>query len=120
MDLHVTLPGLHLKNPIIPASGCFGFGREFARLYDLSILGGIAIKSATPHNRFGNPTPRVAETPMGMLNAIGLQNPGVDVIMEKELPWLAQFDTEIIANVAGASEDEYIEVIKKLNDTNTK
>ena len=103
MDLHVTLPGLHLKNPIIPASGCFGFGREFARLYDLSILGGIAIKSATPHNRFGNPTPRVAETPMGMLNAIGLQNPGVDVIMEKELPWLAQFDTEIIANVAGAS-----------------
>lgn len=116
MDLHVTLPGLHLKNPIIPASGCFGFGREFARLYDLSILGGIAIKSATPHNRFGNPTPRVAETPMGMLNAIGLQNPGVDVIMEKELPWLAQFDTEIIANVAGASEDEYIEVIKKLND----
>ena len=116
MDLHVTLPGLHLKNPIIPASGCFGFGREFAQLYDLSILGGIAIKSATPHNRFGNPTPRVAETPMGMLNAIGLQNPGVDVIMEKELPWLAQFDTEIIANVAGASEDEYIEVIKKLND----
>ena len=116
MDLHVTLPGLHLKNPIIPACGCFGFGREFARLYDLSILGGIAIKSATPHNRFGNPTPRVAETPMGMLNAIGLQNPGVDVIMEKELPWLAQFDTEIIANVAGASEDEYIEVIKKLND----
>ena len=116
MDLHVTLPGLHLKNPIIPASGCFGFGREFARFYDLSILGGIAIKSATPHNRFGNPTPRVAETPMGMLNAIGLQNPGVDVIMEKELPWLAQFDTEIIANVAGASEDEYIEVIKKLND----
>ena len=115
MDLHVTLPGLHLKNPIIPASGCFGFGREFAQLYDLSILGGIAIKSATPHNRFGNPTPRVAETPMGMLNAIGLQNPGVDVIMEKELPWLAQFDTEIIANVAGASEEEYIEVIKKLN-----
>lgn len=115
MDLHVTLPGLHLKNPIIPASGCFGFGREFAQLYDLSILGGIAIKSATPHNRFGNPTPRVAETPMGMLNAIGLQNPGVDVIMEKELPWLAQFDTEIIANIAGASEEEYIEVIKKLN-----
>ncbi len=63
MDLHVELPGLHLKNPIIPASGCFGFGREFAELYDLSLLGGIAIKSATPHSRFGNPTPRVAETP---------------------------------------------------------
>ena len=117
MDLHVELPGLHLKNPIIPASGCFGFGREFAELYDLSLLGGIAIKSATPHNRFGNPTPRVTETPSGMLNAIGLQNPGVDVIMERELPWLAQFDTEIIANVAGASEEEYVEVIEKLNSS---
>ena len=115
MDLSVKLPGLQLKNPIIPASGCFGFGREFADLYDLSILGGIAIKSATLHKRLGNPTPRVAETPMGMLNAIGLQNPGVDVIMEKELPWLSQFDTEIIANVAGASEEEYVEVVKKLN-----
>ena len=117
MDLHVELPGLHLKNPIIPASGCFGFGREFAELYDLSLLGGIAIKSATPHSRFGNPTPRVAETPSGMLNAIGLQNPGVDVIMERELPWLAQFDTEIIANVAGASEEDYVEVITKLNQS---
>ncbi|MEG0526619.1 MAG: dihydroorotate dehydrogenase [Longicatena sp.] len=117
MDMHVKLPGLNLKNPIIPASGCFGFGREYAELYDLSVLGGIAIKSATPAYRYGNPTPRVAETPMGMLNAIGLQNPGVDVIMEKELPWLAQFDTEIIANVAGASEEEYVEVIHKLNDS---
>lgn len=117
MDLHVTLPGLELKNPIIPASGCFGFGREYAELYDLSILGGIAIKSATPHKRYGNPTPRVAETPSGMLNAIGLQNPGVDTIMETELPWLANFNTEIIANVAGASEDEYMEVIQKLNQS---
>lgn len=116
MDLSIELPGLHLKNPIIPASGCFGFGREFAELYDLSLLGGIAIKSATPMKRFGNPLPRVAETPSGMLNAIGLQNPGVDVIMEKELPWLAQFDTEIIANIAGATEEDYIEVITKLND----
>ncbi len=115
MDLSVKLPGLNLKNPIIPASGCFGFGREFAQLYDLSKLGGIAIKSATLNKRFGNPTPRVAETPSGMLNAIGLQNPGVDVIMEKELPWLAQFDTEIIANIAGSTEEEYVEVIKKLN-----
>lgn len=114
--LWVDLPGLHLKNPIIPASGCFGFGREFAELYDLSKLGGIAIKSATPQIRFGNELPRVAETPSGMLNAIGLQNPGVDVIIEKELPWLAQFDTEIIANVAGACEEDYVEVIKKLND----
>lgn len=117
MNLSIELPGLKLKNPIIPASGCFGFGREFAELYDLSLLGGIAIKSATPAKRFGNPTPRVAETPSGMLNAIGLQNPGVDDIKEKELPWLAQFDTEIIANIAGASEEDYIEVIKKLNDS---
>lgn len=115
MDMKVNLPGLQLKNPILPASGCFGFGREYAQLYDLSLLGGIAIKSATPQSRFGNPTPRVAETPMGMLNAIGLQNPGVDAIMEKELPFLAQYDTEILANVAGATMEEYIEVIKKLN-----
>jgi dihydroorotate dehydrogenase (NAD+) catalytic subunit len=115
MDLSVKLPGLHLKNPIIPASGCFGYGREFAELYDLSILGGIAIKSATPHERFGNPTPRIAETPEGMLNAIGLQNKGVDSIIAKELPFLAQYDTEILANVAGASKEDYVEVIEKLN-----
>lgn len=119
MDLHVKLPGLNLKNPIIPASGCFGFGREFAELYDLSILGGIAIKSATPEKRFGNPLPRVAETPSGMLNAIGLQNPGVDAIKETELPWLAQFDTEVIANVAASDEAGYVEVIQKLNDDPT-
>ncbi len=117
MDLSVELPGLHLKNPVIPASGCFGYGREFAELYDLSLLGGIAIKSATPHERFGNPTPRIAETPEGMLNAIGLQNHGVDYIVEHELPWLAQFDTEIIANVAGSSEEDYAEVIQKMNDS---
>ena len=116
MKISVELPGLHLKNPIIPASGCFGFGREFAELYDLSLLGGIAIKSATPKERFGNPTPRIAETPMGMLNAIGLQNKGVDVIIEKELSFLSQYDTEIMANVAGACEEDYVEVIKKLND----
>ena len=112
----MKLPGLNLKNPIIPASGCFGYGREFAELYDLSKLGGIAIKSATPKERFGNPTPRIAETPMGMLNAIGLQNHGVDWIIENELPFLSQFDTEIIANIAGATEEDYIEVIEKMND----
>lgn len=116
IDLSVKLPGLNLKNPIIPASGCFGYGREFAELYDLSILGGIAIKSATPKERFGNPTPRIAETPGGMLNAIGLQNHGVDYIIENELPFLKQFNTEIIANIAGASEEDYVEVINKLND----
>lgn len=115
MDISVELPGLHLKNPVIPASGCFGYGREFAALYDLSLLGGIAIKSATPHERIGNPTPRIAETPDGMLNAIGLQNHGVDYIMEYELPFLSQFDTEIIANVAGSCEEDYAEVIQKMN-----
>ena len=106
MDISVKLPGLNLKNPIIPASGCFGFGKEYAELYDLSVLGGIAIKSATPQERFGNPTPRIAETPMGMLNAIGLQNKGVDSIIKNELPFLAQYDTEIMANVAGAFEED--------------
>ncbi|MDO5027542.1 MAG: dihydroorotate dehydrogenase [Tissierellia bacterium] len=116
MNLSIKLPGLNLKNPIIPASGTFGFGREAAKFYDLNILGGIAIKSATLEKRLGNPTPRIAETPSGMLNAIGLQNPGVDVIIRDELPWLSKFDTEIIANVAGAKEEDYVEVIKKLND----
>lgn len=117
MDLSVQLPGLNLKNPIIPASGCFAYGREFAMLYDLSILGGIAIKSVTNNARMGNPTPRIAETPSGMLNAIGLQNKGVDFVKDKELPFLAKYDTEIIANVAGASKEEYLEVIRKLNDS---
>lgn len=117
MDLSVNLPGLKLKNPIIPASGCFGFGKEFAKLYNLSILGGIAIKSATLESRFGNPTPRVCETSSGMLNAIGLQNPGVDSIIRNELPFLKQYDTEIIANVAGSTEEDYLEVIRKLNDS---
>ncbi len=117
MDLKVKLPGLDLKNPIIPASGCFGFGREFAELYDLNKLGAIAIKSATPEARFGNPLPRVAETEGGMLNAIGLQNPGVDYIIKNELPWLSGFDVPIIANVAGACEEDYVEVIKKLNQS---
>lgn len=114
INLSIKLPGLNLKNPIMPASGCFGFGREFAKLYDQNMLGGISIKSATLEPRFGNETPRVTETPSGMLNAIGLQNPGVDIIIRDELPWLAQFDTAILANVAGATEEDYVEVIKRL------
>ena len=115
MNLEVKLPGLNLKNPVIPASGCAGYGRELAELYDLSLLGGIAIKSATPAERFGNPVPRIAETPAGMLNAIGLQNHGVDYIIENEIPFLEQYDTCVLANVAGASEEDYIEVIVKMN-----
>lgn len=113
-DLSVRLPGLHMKNPILPASGCFGFGREFAQLYDLSLLGGVIMKAATELPRFGNPLPRVAETPGGMLNAIGLQNPGVDYIIKNEVPWLRQFDTCIIANVAGSSLEDYVRTAEKL------
>ncbi len=113
--LNVSLPGLELKNPIIPASGTFGFGREFADLYDLSVLGSIMIKAASLNPRYGNPTPRVAETPGGMLNAIGLQNPGVDTILNEELPFLSQFDLPIIANVSGSTIDEYVEVSKQLS-----
>lgn len=113
--LAVELPGLSLKNPIIPASGCFGFGREFADYYDLSLLGSIAIKAATQEPRYGNPTPRVAETPAGMLNAIGLQNPGVEQILERELKWLERYDVPIIANVAGSTTEEYVHVARRIS-----
>lgn len=114
-NLTVRLPGLDLKNPIIPASGCFGFGREFAGLYDLSVLGAIMIKATTVESRFGNPTPRVAETASGMLNAIGLQNPGLEKVMESELPNLEQYDVPIIANVAGTTTEDYVEVAKTIS-----
>ncbi|MCK4025424.1 dihydroorotate dehydrogenase [Streptococcus iners] len=107
--LAISLPGLDLKNPIIPASGCFGFGQEYAGYYDLNQLGSIMIKATTRYPRYGNATPRVAETPAGMLNAIGLQNPGVEAVLSEKLPWLAQHfpDLPIIANVAGFSNEEY-------------
>ena len=103
--LQVSLPGLDLKNPIIPASGCFGFGQEYAKYYDLDLLGSIMIKATTLEPRFGNPTPRVAETPAGMLNAIGLQNPGLEAVLAEKLPWLEREypNLPIIANVAGFS-----------------
>ncbi|MCO4850895.1 dihydroorotate dehydrogenase [Bacillus vallismortis] len=113
--LEVKLPGLDLKNPIIPASGCFGFGKEFARFYDLSCLGAIMIKATTKEPRFGNPTPRVAETGAGMLNAIGLQNPGLESVLQNELPWLEQFATPIIANVAGSQIEDYVEVAEHIS-----
>lgn len=113
--LNIELPGLSLKNPIMPASGCFGFGKEYSQFYDLSILGSIMIKATTYEARFGNPTPRVAETPAGMLNAIGLQNPGLQSVLENELPWLEQFDVPIIANVAGSQTEDYVEVAKQIS-----
>ncbi|KRG13530.1 dihydroorotate dehydrogenase [Lederbergia galactosidilytica] len=113
--LHVELPGLSLKNPVMPASGCFGFGQEFSQLYDLNTLGAIMIKATTLEPRFGNPTPRVAETAAGMLNAIGLQNPGLNGVLANELPWLEQFDVPIIANVAGSEMNDYVEVAKEIS-----
>jgi dihydroorotate dehydrogenase (NAD+) catalytic subunit len=113
--LNIELPGLNLKNPIMPASGCFGFGREYSQFYDLSQLGAIMIKATTVEPRFGNPTPRVAETSAGMLNAIGLQNPGLEKVISNELPWLSQYDVPIIANVAGSVEEDYIEVARSIS-----
>lgn len=113
--LKITLPGLELKNPVMPASGCFSFGEEFSKLYDLSKLGAIMVKAATHEPRIGNRTPRVAETSSGMLNAIGLQNPGVDHILEHELKFLEQYDVPIIANVAGSEIDDYAIVADKIS-----
>ena len=114
--LAVELPGLNLKNPIMPASGCFGFGEDYARYYDLNQLGSIMIKATTLKPRYGNPTPRVAETSAGMLNAIGLQNPGLDVVLSDKLPWLYENFPElpIIANVAGSELYDYVAVCDKI------
>lgn len=114
--LRVQLPGLDLKNPIMPASGCFGFGKEFSMYYDLSQLGAIMAKAVTLEPRFGNPMPRVAETPSGLINAIGLQNPGLDVVFNQTLPELAAYDVPIIANVAGSTEEDYVAVCAKIGD----
>ncbi|WJY28793.1 MULTISPECIES: dihydroorotate dehydrogenase [Sporosarcina] len=113
--LAVELPGLSLKNPIMPASGCFGFGKEYGNLYDLSQLGAIMIKATTLEPRFGNPTPRVAETAAGMLNAIGLQNPGLASVLQDELPRLAEIDVPIIANVAGSEVADYVQVAEAIS-----
>ena len=117
MNLSVKLPGLNLKNPIMPASGCFSFGKEYSQFYDLSKLGAVVIKAATLNERLGNPTPRVAETYSGMLNAIGLQNPGVERIIDQELPYLKNYDVPIVANIAGSSVDEYEQVARAFQRT---
>lgn len=116
-NLAIDLPGLKLKNPIMPASGCFGFGREYSEFYDLSKLGAIMMKAATGTERFGNATPRVAETASGMLNAIGLQNPGVEKIIETEVSFLANYDLPVIANIAGSTLEEYEMVASAFNQT---
>jgi len=117
MNLAAKLPGLDLKNPIMPASGCFSFGKEYSQFYDLGLLGAVVVKAATLYERLGNPTPRVAETYSGMLNAIGLQNPGVEMIIDRELPHLKDYDVPVIANVAGSTVEEYEQVAKALRRT---
>ena len=116
-DLSVNVCGVDFKNPVIPASGVFGYGREYEELFPLNKLGGIATKGTTLHRRTGNPTPRIAETPSGILNSVGLQNPGVDVFINEDLPWLKEQNTRIIANVAGNTPEEYCEMAEKLSDT---
>lgn len=113
--LNIELPGLSLKNPIMPASGCFAFGIEYAEIYDISKLGAIIIKATTKEPRFGNETPRVAETSSGMLNAIGLQNPGVEEVMNNQLKKLEKYDVPIIANIAGSEIYDYIYVAEKIS-----
>ncbi len=113
--LSVSLCGIELDNPIIPASGTFGYGHEMAELYDINCLGSLSMKGTTLLPRFGNPTPRIAEAPAGMLNAVGLQNPGADAVIAEELPKLAKvFHKPVIANISGFSVEEYARVAAKL------
>ena len=114
--LSVTLCGIELDNPVIPASGTFGFGKEFSEYYDINILGTFSFKGTTREARFGNPTPRIAECPAGMLNAVGLQNPGVDHVIARELPEMkTYFHKPVMANVSGFSVEEYVDVCRKLD-----
>ncbi len=114
-DLRVNVAGVEFKNPVIPASGAFGYGREYEQFYPLSKLGGISVKGTTLHERQGNPGPRIAETPAGMLNSVGLQNGGVDKFLNYELPSLMTKGTRIIANIAGSTVEECAELAGRLN-----
>jgi len=115
-DLSVSIAGIHLKNPILTASGTFGYGKEYAEFVDLNKLGGIIVKGISLKPIHGNPPPRIWETPAGMLNAIGLENPGVDIFINEKLPYLRQFDTAVIVNVFGYSLEDYVGVVERLDD----
>lgn len=117
MDTSVHIAGVEFKNPVTTASGTFGSGQEYGEWVDLNCLGAVVTKGVASTPWPGNPTPRVVETPSGMLNAIGLQNPGVDVWIERDLPFLRQFDTRIIVNVCGKSLEEYLDVVERLGET---
>lgn len=117
MNLQVKIADVTFKNPIILASGCCGFGKEYDKLYPMEALGGLSLKGLTPEERQGNPPPRVAETPAGMLNSVGLQNPGIDAFLERELPALAGRDVVKIANAAGATVEEYAYMARRLDSS---
>lgn len=116
-DMSVKIAGVLFENPVIVASGCIGFGREYEEFFPLSKLGGISVKGMTLHPKAGNPSPRIAETPSGMLNSVGLENPGIDAFIKNELPSLSKKGTVIIANVAGSTVEDCIEIAKKIDDT---
>lgn len=116
-SLSVNLAGVTLKNPVITASGCFGFGREYECLYPIDKLGGISLKGMTFNEKLGNPPPRIAETPSGMLNSVGLQNPGVDAFLKNDLPYLKNKDTVLIANIAGSDIASYCALAERLSET---
>lgn len=117
MKTSINICGIEFKNPLIAASGTFGFGREYSNFYDVSRWGGICTKGLTYEERLGNPVPRIAETPMGMLNSVGLQNPGIKKFLEFELPNLIKFDTVIIVNIAGNTVEDYCRMAEILSDT---
>ena len=117
MDTRVTIAGVELKNPVMTASGTFGSGAEYAEMVDLNRLGAVVTKGVANVPWPGNPTPRIAEVYGGMLNAIGLQNPGIDVFVERDIPFLKQYDTKIIVNVCGKTTEDYVEVVERLGDT---
>ncbi|MDD4502256.1 MAG: dihydroorotate dehydrogenase, partial [Clostridia bacterium] len=115
VSLKVNLSGLELSNPIIPASGCFGYGKEFCDYYDINILGSFCTKGTTKDSRFGNDTPRIAETSCGMLNSVGLQNPGINHVVEHELKDIASYYSKpVIVNISGFSIEEYEYCVKRL------
>lgn len=116
VDTSVTLSGMQLDNPVVPASGTFGYGKEFSEFYDINILGSFSFKGTTRDPRFGNPTPRIADCTAGMINAVGLQNPGIDAVIAEELPALRQiFHKPVIANISGFSIEEYEECCEKID-----
>ncbi len=115
--LSVNICGVEFKNPVIAASGTYGFGREYNEFYPISKLGGVSCKGLTIHEKAGNPPPRIAETPAGILNSVGLQNPGVDAFIKDDLPWLKAQGTVVIANIAGGCEEDYAAIAEKINDS---